>query len=208
MKKWPLFLSYLIPLVIGLLNQDSILRWIHDPESPLYFVFVLSIIIAILPIIPFTLFGGIMGIKYGLFLGFFINWIGSLIAALAYYTFARFLLSDFFKKKLEKDTRLRSLQTTMKNNSFGAIFLMRMLPIIPPVLIHIYCALNRISFLPYFWATAAGYIPPMLFLAFGGEKLFADFNVFIIGLILYALFITAVFSGYRLCLKYLVTTNH
>lgn len=208
MKKWPLFLSYLIPLVTGLLNQESILRWIHDPEFPLYFVFILSIIIAIFPIIPFTLFGGIIGIKYGLFLGFFINWSGSLIAALAYYTFARFLISDFFEKKLEKATRLRSFQTTLKDNSFGAIFLARMVPIIPPVIVHIYCALNRIPFLSYFWATAAGYVPPMLFLAFGGDKLFADFSVFIIGLSLYALFIAVVFSGYHLCLKYWVTTNH
>lgn len=208
MRKWPLVLSYLIPLSIGVLNREAIIGWIRDPESPLYFVFIISIIIAILPIVPFTLFGGIMGIKYGLFLGFLINWFGSLIAALAYYAFARFLFSDYLEEKLKKDSRLRTFRTTFENNSSMAIFFTRMVPIVPPILIHIYCALNRISFLSYFLATAAGYVPPMLFLAFGGEKLFADFNVFLFGLSMYAFFIAAVLAGYRLFSKYLVPTNH
>lgn len=208
MRKWPLLLSYLIPLSIGVLNRESIIGWIRDPESPLYFVFIVSIIIAILPIVPFTLFGGIMGIKYGLLLGFLINWFGSLIAALAYYAFGRFLLSDILEEKLKKDPRLHSFRNTLKNNSFVAIFFTRMVPIVPPILIHVYCALNRISFLSYFGATAAGYIPPMLFLAFGGDKLFADFSVFLIGLSMYAFFIAAVLASYRLFSKYLVPTNH
>lgn len=208
MRKWPLVLSYLLSLSIGILNRESILEWLHDPESPLYFVFIVSIIIAILPIVPFTLFGGMMGIKYGLLLGFLINWFGSLIAALAYYAFGRFILSDFLENKLQKEPRLRAFQKTLRNNSFVAIFLIRMVPIVPPILIHLYCALNRISFLSYFWATVAGYIPPMLFLAFGGEKLFANFSVFLIGLSMYAFFIAVVLSGYRLLSKHLVSTNH
>lgn len=208
MRKWPLVLSYLLPLLIGILNRQSIIGWIREPESPLYFVFIVSTLIAILPIVPFTLFGGIMGIKYGLVLGFLINWFGSLISALAYYGFARFLLSNFLEEKLKKDPRLHTFRTTLNNNSFLAILLTRMVPVVPPILIHIYCALNRISFLSYFWATAAGYVPPMLFLAFGGEKLFDDFSVFLFGVSMYALFVAAVLVSYRLFSKYLVPTNH
>lgn len=202
MNKWFIIFFYVILLIIGFINRDLLMKWIQNSDrSYLFFMFLLSAMLAIFPVIPFTLFGGIMGVKFGLMLGLLINWFGGLTAAITYYLVARFIASDYFIKKIKTYKKVEYLNHLVKNNSFIAVLLGRLIPVIPPPAVHIYSAVNGISFFTYLLATAIGIIPPMFIVSFGGNQLFTDFYLFLVGIFGYLIFLVSVILFSRIWIK-------
>lgn len=202
MKKWIVVITYLIIIIIGFIYRDFLIGWIQDSDpSQLLLMLFISVFLSTIPVIPFTLFAGIMGMKYGIFLGFFINWFGGLVAAVIYYLLARYLLSGFFKEYVLKYRAITTFNQHIKRNAFLAVFLSRMIPVIPPPVVNIYSALSKIQFPIYFTATALGKIPPTFFIAFGGNQLFSHPKTFMLGLIVYGLFLVLIFFFYRITFK-------
>ncbi|MCP3739616.1 TVP38/TMEM64 family protein [Rossellomorea sp. BNER] len=202
MKKWFLIFFYLLLTIVGFHNKDLLIHWINDSStSYLPLMLVLSIFFATIPIIPFTLFAGIMGTKYGILLGFIINWFGGVSAAIIYYLLARYLFADHFKKYTLRFKRINRFNVLMKNHAFLAVLIGRLLSIIPPTAINIYSAMNTIPFLKYLLATSIGQIPLMFMLAFGGNQIVSNPRTFITGVCLYGLFLTVIFFIYRYWFK-------
>lgn len=198
MKKWVILLSYLAVLLIGFLNRDYIIEWIgnRDP-SYLPAVFLLSALFATIPIIPFTIYAGLMGAKYGIVIGMAINWFGATSAAVFYFWLARYLMRDFFNRYIKRFEGVQKLNDMIEKNAFIAILIGRMVPIVPPPMMNIYPALNNIPFSTYFKASAIGKIPPMFIMAYGGAQIFSSMKNFLIGIFLYFLFVLCVFWVYR-----------
>ncbi|MBM7587139.1 putative membrane protein YdjX (TVP38/TMEM64 family) [Bacillus pakistanensis] len=202
MKKSFLIFFYILLMIIGFYNKDLLIHWINDNNaSYLPLMLALSILFATIPIIPFTLFAGIMGTKYGIILGFVINWFGGVSAAIFYYLLARYLFADYFKKHTPRFKKINKFNESMKDHAFLAVLIGRLISIIPPTAIHIYSAMNHIPFLKYLLATSVGQIPIMFMLAFGGNQIFAHPLIFIAGIGLYSLFLLGVFFIYRYYFK-------
>lgn len=202
MKKWFILFAYLSLIIAGFIYRDALMAWIQNSDpSELPFMLFLSAFLASIPVIPFTLFGGLMGIKFGVALGFIINWFGSLTAAILYYLFTRRFLADFFKRYVEHYRGVRKFNLLIKENSFLAVLLSRMIPVIPPTVINVYSAVNNIKFSTYIIASLIGKIPPMLFLAFGGSQIFLDIHAFLLGLTIYLIFLLVIFFIYRTYFK-------
>lgn len=86
MRRWWIGLAYVILLIVGMTNKDYLLEWLRTSDpSWLPAMFLLSVLIASIPFLPFTLFAGIMGVKFGAMVGLLINWFGILLTSLIYF---------------------------------------------------------------------------------------------------------------------------
>lgn len=204
MKKWFILVFYIVIFIFGFNHREMIVSWINETNTDAgYFLtmLLLSAFIATIPIFPFTLFGGIIGVKYGIFFGLLINWFGMLSAAIIYYIFSRYLLADYFRKRINRFNKIEKLQSFMNNHLFLAILLLRLLPIIPPFVIHIYSGVSQIPYYTYLFATALGLIPPMFMLAYGGLHILTNFSQVLVLLTLYALTVLMIFFFYKVRTK-------
>lgn len=198
MKKWMIPIIYAVFLIWGLLNRDIIIFWFKTSDPSYFFMdILLSAFIATFPFIPFTLFGGLVGLKYGLFIGLLLNWFGMFTAALLYYILSRYFLIDYFNRKIKHDKRLGKLQIYINQNAFLAILILRLIPIIPPFVVHIYSGVSRIGYCTYMAATALGLIPPMFILAYSGNQLLTNLPHFVVALFLYGLLVISILFAYK-----------
>ncbi|HWO96521.1 MAG TPA: TVP38/TMEM64 family protein [Bacillus sp. (in: firmicutes)] len=198
MKKRLIFVIYLIAITIVFLNRELLMNWIeYSDPSYLPLMLLLSTFFATVPVVPFSLFAGIMGAKYGVLIGLLINWLGGVSASVIYFLLARYMFADFLKKYIKQYKGINKFNSMIEKNAFFAIFFARMIPVIPPPVINIYSGLTKISFLTYFSASAIGKIPPMFIYAYGGKQIFSSFQNFLLGISAYFLFLLIVFLIYR-----------
>ncbi|MDZ5473773.1 VTT domain-containing protein [Bacillus sp. 31A1R] len=202
MKTWFVLFFYFVLLMVGFYYRDPLLVWIQTSDNTqLPLMFFLSVLFSTLPIVPFTLFGGLMGVKYGLALGVTINWFGNVTAAAIYYVMARYAFSNYFEKKMNKFKKMGEFNEFLRERAFIAIIVGRLIPVIPPLVVNVYSALNSIPFFTFILATFIGSIPPMFMLAFGGNQLLENVQTFVLGIIFYVLFLVVVISGCRIWFK-------
>lgn len=202
MKKWLVFIIYLLIFLWGMANRDIIFSWLQDGSRSYIILFlVLSALFATIPIVPFTLFGGLVGLKYGVTIGLVINWFGAFTAAVIYYLCARYLFGESASKKFSNYKRIKKFHSLIEKYTFISILLFRLVPIIPPFVVHIYSGIRKISVSTYLVATGVGLIPSMFILALGGDQLFKDFSLFLMTLFLYVLFVFTIYIAYRFWIR-------
>jgi uncharacterized membrane protein YdjX (TVP38/TMEM64 family) len=198
-RKWLILLGYSIILIVGLINKDLILFWIQKSEpGKLPIMFFFSTLIASIPIIPFTLFAGLMGAKYGVTIGLLINWFGGVSAAIIYFYLSRYFFKDFFSNYLKGIKGIQKFQTRLEKNAMITILFSRMIAIIPSPVINIYSGISNIPFSNFFTATAIGMLPPMFILAFSGKQIFSSLHNLSLGIIFYLVFLLFILSIYKI----------
>lgn len=199
MKKWILLaMIYIGFILIGFENKSFFLDWIHNSTpSQIPLMFLISTVLSIFPIIPFTLFAGVMGVKFGIFLGMAINWSGGVLAAILFFLFSRYSFQGKFTEKVKHYKKIDALNYMIEKNAFIAVLLTRLITIVPPIIVNVYSGLSRMSFKTYLIATGLGKIPSMFFFAYSGKQLFQSFEMFFIGLAVYLLFILVTLIVYK-----------
>ncbi|MFC4322825.1 TVP38/TMEM64 family protein [Litchfieldia salsa] len=199
MKKW-IFIVILYFGLFLLLKQyyNEFLDWInHSTYEQLAWMFFISILLSIFPIIPFTLFAGLMGAKYGLVLGSLVNWVGSVSGALMIYLIAKYSVKSSIEIYLAKYPKLVNLHILIKENAFITLLFARLIPILPPPVITIYSGISRIHIGIYVLATMIGKIPSMILYAYIGNQVLLSYKMIILALLIYSLFLFIVFLNYR-----------
>lgn len=193
---------YGVILLTVFFYREIILKWLNDSDySQIPFMFFLSIVLSVVPIIPFSVFAGMMGAKYGIWTGSMINWFGTVGAAIIFFVLARYFFINEFKQYVSRFKSFEKLNDIINRSSFITVLLARLIYIIPPPVINIYSGLSFMSFKTYFFATAIGQIPAMIVYAFLGSQLFTSGQTFVQGLVLYLGFILVVLWIYRKWLK-------
>jgi uncharacterized membrane protein YdjX (TVP38/TMEM64 family) len=203
MKKIALLMLYAVVILISFQYRESIIGWIEAGGDTYHLpiMFGISIFLALFPIIPFTIFAGLMGAKYGLAIGGLINWVGSVGAAIVMFSFTRHIFADRTREYVKKYKRVKKFTLLFEKNSFLAVMVARFIPIVPPAVVNIYSAISTMSLASYIVATAIGKIPTMMAFAFLGDQLFSSGENMVNGLGIYILFIILVLVIYRLWLK-------
>lgn len=199
MKKWILIIFvYLGVFLLLHQNYDDILEWIKQGDyDQIVWMFFVSLLLSIIPVIPFTIFAGLMGAKYGLFFGALINWFGSISGAIIIYLIAKYAAKSGIDDYLRRYPKLVSLHHVIKENAFVTILFTRLIPIVPPPVITIYAGISRIHLGIYIIATMIGKIPSMLLYAYIGDQVFISYKMIIWALVMYSLFLLLVFYFYR-----------
>lgn len=193
---------YGLILLTAFYYRDFLLDWLQDSDfSHLPLMFFLAVLFSIIPIVPFTIFAGMMGMKYGVWIGGVINWFGTVGAAVIFFLLARYFFVHEFKQYVSRFKGYEKWNSIITKNSFITVLFARLIFIVPAPVINIGSGLSPIPFKIYFLATAIGELPSMIIYAFLGNQLFTSIQTFMYGLSLYLGFVLIIWLIYRRWLK-------
>lgn len=203
MRKGLIFsIIYGVILLIFFYYRDYLFKWLNDSDfSQIPFMFFLSVVLSVIPIIPFSVFAGMMGAKYGIWVGGMINWFGSVGGAIIFFILARYFFMNEFKQYVSRFKAFKNLNGVINQNPFIIVLFARLIYIIPPLVINICSGLSSMSFKAYFFSTCIGQVPAMIVYAYLGNQLFTSIQTFVQVLVLYVGFILIVLFIYRRWLK-------
>jgi len=200
--KWIIVLLNLVAVIIVLSNKEVIIEWINDEEKgSLFIVFILIVMLASIPGIPFGMVSGVTGAKYGLLWGSLINVTASTVAAMLVYAIFCFLLNRQGIALLERYSSLRRMEEFIQSHTFWAILIARIIPIIPAALINIYSGVFGIQFKIFLLSTLLGKIPVMIVFTYVGDSIRSGTNDWAIVFIIYVIFLIAIYGVYRLLIR-------
>ncbi|MGN7454814.1 TVP38/TMEM64 family protein [Paenibacillus pasadenensis] len=197
MKKRLLFLGYVIGVIVIILNKDPILRWLDDDSANhLMLLFGAAVLLALIPVVPYGVVAGIIGAKYGPFLGGVFNILSSTLAAGLLFLLVRVVFQEQGMRLLAKFKRVDQFTALMERNAFFAVLLARLIPFVPAAFVNIYTAISRMRFGTFIAATLIGKIPVMFVFAVIGDQLLSDLGNVLWTLLIYAVFLLVVFVVY------------
>ncbi len=156
---------------------------------------------ALFPIIPYPVVGGVLGAAFGPVWGGFLTWFGSFAASILMFLIVRYGYQEWGIKILQKYDRIGRVNVMFERNAFLTILFARLALIIPSIVINIYAALSRVSFLSYAIASAAGKVPAMLLVAMIGDNLLTEPRNIVISLGVYGGFLVVTLMLYRIWKK-------
>jgi len=178
------------------LYGEQIVIWLKTTDQYIL-VIMIAILMALFPIIPYPLVGGLIGATFGPVSGTIMTWLGSTVASILMFLFVRFGYKDWGIKVLHGNKRISKLTSLFEQNAFLAILFLRMLPMVPSIMINVYSALSRVSFIAYAIASSLGKIPAMLLFAIIGDKAFNDPSQIVTAMTIYSVFLLVTLSFYR-----------
>ncbi|MBO2945214.1 TVP38/TMEM64 family protein [Paenibacillus sp. F411] len=195
-KKIGLALFYLV--IAGLIYKygESILDWFRETDSA-FQVIGMATLMALFPMIPYPVVGGLIGAAFGPVTGGLMIWTGSTAASLIMFLFVRYGYQDWGKKALMKARRLEKMTVLFEQNAFLFILFARMVPTIPSIIVNVYSALSRVSFGVYALSSSLGKIPAMLLFVLIGDSLLTEPRNVFITIIIYGLFLAVTIYAYR-----------
>ncbi|SDC17688.1 Uncharacterized membrane protein YdjX, TVP38/TMEM64 family, SNARE-associated domain [Paenibacillus sp. UNCCL117] len=203
MKIGLVVLTYAAMLGAAYVYKGELLGWLErdggGAEIPL--MLLLSLLFALVPVIPFGVIGGVLGAKYGILVGSLLNVAGSSLAAVIMLLTVRYLFSQQGRRYLARFRRVEAFTELYERRPFLSVLAARLIPVMPAPAVNVYSALTRISLPAFAAATLLGKIPVMLVFAVVGDTVLSDPALTAKALLIYAAFLAAVFIGYKLLLK-------
>ncbi|WP_249872109.1 TVP38/TMEM64 family protein [Oceanobacillus saliphilus] len=190
-------LMYLLILYMAFLNREHLMAWLEYSDlSHLPLMFFLSIFFGVIPVIPFSVFAGLMGVKYGVLLGTIINLTGTVGSAFIFFVLARYLFIKQFQAYIERFKKVKRFDYIISQNAFVAVLFSRLIPIVPPPVVNIYSGLSKMQLKLFLAATAIGQIPGMIVYAYLGNQLLISSQSIILGISIYGGFLFIVLLTY------------
>lgn len=175
---------------------EAILVWFRESDN-VVLVTVMATVMALFPVIPYPIVGGVIGAAYGPALGGVITWTGSTAASILMFLFVRYGYKDWGKKVLLKYKNVERATVLFERNAFLFILFARMIPFIPSIIVNIYAALSRVSFGMYVIPSALGKIPAMLLFVMVGDSLLTEPRNVVITVGVYGVFLALTMSIYQ-----------
>ncbi|MEC0203746.1 TVP38/TMEM64 family protein [Paenibacillus lautus] len=176
---------------------DSLLVWIRSTDSIMLMMF-MAVIMALFPVIPYPVVGGVIGAALGPVVGGIVTWVGSTAASILMFMFIRYGYQEWGDRVLYRYNRLGKVTTMFERNAFLTILFTRLIPFIPSIVINVYAALSKVTFVSYSIASAVGKIPAMLLFSMVGDHLMTDPSHIIITIGVYGVFLAITLMVYRL----------
>ncbi|MGE7825900.1 TVP38/TMEM64 family protein [Paenibacillus sp. NPDC093718] len=176
---------------------DAILVWIRSTDSMTLIMF-MAVIMALFPVIPYPVVGGVIGAALGPVIGGIVTWVGSTVASILMFMFIRYGYQEWGDRVLYRYNRLGKVTTMFERNAFMTILFTRLIPFIPSIVINVYAALSKVTFASYSIASALGKIPAMLLFSMVGDHLMTDPSHIVITIGVYGVFLAITLLVYRL----------
>lgn len=205
MKKAWLIGSYAIAAVILIVYRDPLVIWIESGSNRNddLLVWIIGLLVAVVPVLPYGIVAAVIGAKYGIVVGTFVNVAISVLAAMILFSAVRLTFSKEERAKASQAKGLRKMTVLVERNAFFAIFFARLLPIVPAQAVNIYAAVTRIPWFHYLVATIFGKIPFIILVTLLGNRFFQDANIKEMAIIvgIYGALIGLVYGVYRFYVK-------
>lgn len=144
--------------------------------SPLVFIFIYAILTALL--FPGIILSFVGAVLFGIVKGTVYNVIGALIGASLCFFISK-MLGRKFVEGLFRNTKIYN---KIEDNGFNAIFILRLLPLVPYNVLNFVSGVLKIKFKDYFFASLIGMIPgtfvyTYLFATLSDKVLFGNVNL-------------------------------
>ncbi|OPG95161.1 hypothetical protein B2I21_28140 [Chryseobacterium mucoviscidosis] len=202
MKKWIIFGANLIMFILIFSKRDSLYTWIAGENTPSFpLMFLVVTMLAIFPVVPFGIVGGVIGAKYGVVWGSVLNVATSTLAAIIVYVLAKSSLHSWGSRFIRRFTFLNELHTTSSQRLFWTILFARIIPFFPAAAINIYAGVFHLNFRIFILATCIGKIPAMIAFAYIGHEFWNNGTRLVQVSLVYASFLLLVFIGNRVFLR-------
>lgn len=173
MKIWLSIATYAAILITAVIYREELTSWITN-EPPIYQLFLISIVFAILPILPYKVIIAAISYTAGVPLGILITLVGSTFAGILFYFGSAYVFRTTAKKWLSNTQSFKGITTWIHEQPFKSILICKLLPIIPQNAINIYAGATGISFSAYVAATIVGKIPGIIVYSYVGDKLLSS----------------------------------
>jgi len=190
----------LIIIAIGYSQKDTLLHLINEGGSLSILISMLFVAICVFfPILPFPVLAGTIGAVFGTTQGLFISLTGAMIGTIGFFFLSRYGFRDFAQQKLMKYPKFQDYEGFLDRNSFIAILMSRLIPVIPAPVVNIICGLSKVNWLIFFSASIIGKIPNVLILSYAGASFSSNklFSFGLYGLYLLIVFLVGFFIVYR-----------
>ncbi len=172
-KKLGLGILYLGIAYVIYLYGEALLMW-FQASNPIGLVMIMATLMALFPVIPYPIVGGVIGAAFGPAIGALITWAGSTAASIIMFLFVRYGYQEWGTRMLHKYKSGGKITELFEKNAFLTILFTRLIPFVPSIIVNIYSALSRVSFGAYAIASAVGKVPAMLLFAVVGDSLLTE----------------------------------
>lgn len=196
-RRWWVVLGYAVLVGVLFSQRDAIIGWLESGEAPIGWLFVIAVVLAFVPVVPYKLVIGTLGILYGPLTGAALSWLATTIASVVIFGLVRSFGQRQGRAYLARNRHTDRLSRLMERKPFLSIALVRLLAVFPSLLVNVYAALLSIRFSTFILATAIGKIPAMLTFAFLGHELLHDWRTALGTALVYAVFILLLLILYR-----------
>jgi len=175
---------------------DALMTWFQQADNvPL--VVIMATLVALFPVIPYPVIGGLIGAALGPVLGAAVTWTGSATASIVMFLFIRYGYQEWGLKVISRYSNINKLTVMFEQNAFLTIMFARLIPFIPSIAVNMYSALSRVSFTIYAVASSIGKIPAMLLFAMVGDTLVTDPRNLFVTVLVYGLFLIVSLYAYH-----------
>jgi len=147
--------------------QDQILQFFQQyPHLAIVASLAISVLIAILGIVPSFFITGANILFFGFWKGTTISFLGETLGAVISFWLYRKGFKTTSKKSLEKFSKLSELIQAKGKRAFLLIFTLRLLPFVPSGLVTFAAAIGKVSLLLFVAASSLGKVPALLIEAY------------------------------------------
>lgn len=138
--------------------------------------FLLPFLEAFLPFLPLFVFVFANATAYGLWLGFLLSWLGTVVGAYAVFLIVRKYGQARFMNFMTRHEKVQKLIRWVERNGFGPLFLLLCFPFTPSALVNLVAGLSNISRHYYLLTVMAGKFVMVFIISFVGYDIRALFT--------------------------------
>ena len=169
-------------IAVGFLQKDELLHLVKHGGTVSIFISMLLVAICVFfPVIPFPVLAGVIGAVFGTTQGVFISLAGAMVGTMRFFFLSRYGFRDLAEENLTKYPKVREYEDFLNRNSFVAILICRLIPIIPAPVVNIICGLSHVKWITFLIASTLGKIPNILILSYAGS-IFSNNKLYSIGI--------------------------
>ncbi|MBI5695227.1 MAG: TVP38/TMEM64 family protein [Nitrospirae bacterium] len=162
-----LFVTAALPHVRGLLRDA--LAWVSGLGAAGPFIFIAVYIAACILLVPGSILTLGAGFIFGVVKGTLIASAAATLGAACAFLVGRYVARGWVEKRVEGDARFKAVDDAVAREGWKIVFLTRLSPVFPFVILNYVYGLTRVSFRDYFLASWAGMLPGTLMYVYIGS---------------------------------------
>jgi uncharacterized membrane protein YdjX (TVP38/TMEM64 family) len=147
---------------------SEIQKWTEANPSLAVTIMCVSTILAILLLLPLSLLTLLAGFLFGLWQGFAVIWVASLIASTLAFWIGRFIARPWVERKIHRKSTYVAIDRAIRRKGFLVVLLTRLVMVLPYPALNYSLGLTSVGFRDYALATGIGCIPPYFLLVYLG----------------------------------------
>jgi uncharacterized membrane protein YdjX (TVP38/TMEM64 family) len=171
LKKIVSILIVILIILFGYSQKDLLMELVKQdgPNAVLISMLMVSICV-FFPIVPFTVLGAMIGALFGATEGLLISYSGAMFGTLLFFFIARYGFKESAQNTLQRYPKVLEYQELLNRNSFIAILVARLIPILPAPVFNAACGLSKVDWKIFLIASAIGKIPNIFIVSFAGAN--------------------------------------